>query len=174
MVEAQAGIALPAHAAIVPEGVERLLRVELAQRVGPAAADQPPEGGAAIRMDQRVVVPGPRLIDVEIGRRNVEVAGKHDGRAAPAQRGRMLPQPFQPGQLVVEFRPGPGISVWRVDGGDQHAAHGRLDVARLNVGRIARQFRPCQHGCSAAGQDGHAVPRPLAGPDGVVAGPGEL
>ena len=55
VVEAQAGIALLAHAAIVPEGVERLLRVELAQRVGPAAADQPPEGGAAIRMDQRVV-----------------------------------------------------------------------------------------------------------------------
>ena len=57
VVEAQAGVPLPAHALVVPEGVEALLRVELTQCVGPAAADEPSERGAAVGMDQRIVVP---------------------------------------------------------------------------------------------------------------------
>jgi hypothetical protein len=131
MVEPQARVARPAHTFVVPERVDPLVRIFLAQRVGPALAQKFFERRAAFGLDQRVVVVGFRRIDVELGRRDVVVAGKHDRRAGLSQRGRVFVQPRVPGELVVEFRAGLGIAVRRVEGGDEHAVDGGLDVARL-------------------------------------------
>ena len=45
----------------------------------------------------------------------------------------------------------------------------RLDIARLPVVRIARQFAPRHDRLAAARQDGNAVPGLLAAPHGAVA-----
>ncbi len=54
VVEAKAGVALPAVAAVVPESEELLFRVDLAQCVEPALIDKAPEGCAAFRLDEGV------------------------------------------------------------------------------------------------------------------------
>lgn len=51
MVEPETGIALPAHALVVPEGVDALLRMEITQGVCPTAADEPTEGASAFGVD---------------------------------------------------------------------------------------------------------------------------
>ena len=77
MVDPQAGIARVGVPEIVPEGVDRLVRMERAQRVGPALVEQPEEGRAHLGREQRVVEPALGLVDVELGRHDVEVAGEH-------------------------------------------------------------------------------------------------
>jgi hypothetical protein len=57
MVKSQPRVALEAVADIVPESVDALARMLFAQRVGPAQLDQAREGCAALRLDQRVIVP---------------------------------------------------------------------------------------------------------------------
>ena len=57
MIEPQAGVALPPVPHVVPEGVDALVGMERAQRVGPALLDKAGIGGAALGLHQRVVIP---------------------------------------------------------------------------------------------------------------------
>ena len=77
----------------------------------------------------------------------------------------------EPGQLVVEFRPGLRIAVGQIDAADQDAADGGLDVARLIILRIAGQGGPRHDRLRSPRQDGDAVPGPLPAPHGVISGP---
>ena len=170
VVEPQARVARPAVPHVVPVGVDAVVRMQRADRIGPALGEQPLEGGAAFRLHQRVLVVGVRVIDVERRRHHIVVAGEHDRHAFVEQRLRMPAQPFEPGELVGEFRPGLRIAVRRVEAADQDAADGRLDVAALRVLRVAGQLAARAHRRPAARQDRHPVPRLLAAPDCVVAG----
>ena len=51
----------------------------------------------------------------------------------------MRPQPPEPVELVVEFRPGLRIAVRQIDAGDDDAVDGGLDVARLVIVAVAGQ-----------------------------------
>src|SRR6185312_8430912 len=62
-----------------------------------------------------------------------------------------------------------GVAVRRVDRGHQHAAHRRLDVPGLPVGRIAGQGVAGDDGLRAARQDGDAVPAALPRPRRCIA-----
>jgi hypothetical protein len=53
---------------------------------------------------------------------DVVVAGEHHRQPGREQLGRMPMQPLDPGELVVELRPGLRIAVRRVERGDEHAA----------------------------------------------------
>src|SRR5690606_11334955 len=77
MVEAQSGIAAPAISHVVPEGVDSIIRVNPAECIRPAAADQPPECRTALRLDQGIIVPGAGWIYIEIRGGHVEVASQH-------------------------------------------------------------------------------------------------
>src|SRR5579864_1931865 len=57
MVEPQARIARPAVSFVVPEGVHRLLRVDVANRVRPALLEERGKRGAALWLDQSILVP---------------------------------------------------------------------------------------------------------------------
>ena len=144
--------------------------MQRADRIGPALLENALERGAAFRLDQRILGVGFRRIDIEVGRHDVVVAGEHDRHARAMELARMPREPREPGELVVEFRTGLRVAVRRVQGCDQHALHGRLDVAALRVGRIARQCGAGQHRLGAARQDRHAVPRFLSAPDRAIAG----
>ena len=63
-----------------------------------------------------LVVPG---IDVGLGRHDVVVAGENDRHAGRHQLRGMGDQALEPGELVVELGPGPGIAVGQVQRGDQ-------------------------------------------------------
>ena len=73
------------------------------------------------------------------------------------------------GQLVVEFWTRLRTAVEQIDAADQNTADGGLDVAPLDIARITGQRRVRNDRLGATGQYGHAVPRSLPAPYGLVA-----
>ena len=114
VVDAQAGVARVGVPEIVPERVDPLAGMQRAQRVGPALRDKPAKGFAHLGAEQRVVDPALRLVDVELGRHDVVVAGEHDRRAGREQLGGVRDQPLEPAQLVSRISgPGAGLPFGR-------------------------------------------------------------
>ncbi len=105
-----------------------------------------------------------------VGRHDVVVAREHDRHAGLVERGGVTREPLEPGELVVEFRPGLRVAVRRIERSDQHAVDRGLDVAALGVVRIARQLGARDDRHHAARQDRDAVPGLLAAPHRLVAG----
>jgi hypothetical protein len=64
----------------------------------------------------------------------------------------MRDQPLEPGELVLEARPGLRVAVRQIDRRDDQV------VAAVRVVRIARQPAPAQHGVDAAGEHRDTVP----------------
>jgi hypothetical protein len=78
-------------------------------------------------------------------------------------------QALQPGELVIEFRAGLGVSIGSVDRCDEQAVDGRLEIAALPIGGVAWQVhasdnrRPPRKNC-------HAIPAPLPAAYRMIAG----
>ena len=168
MVEPQARVAFPAPAEIMPERVHRRVRVQRPDGVGPALIQDARESRPALRLHQRVLRPGFAWIDVERSRHDVVVAREHGRDVILDEAGGVLPQPFEPGELVVEFRPGLRIPVRRVEAADQDPADRGFEVAALPVGRIAGEGGARDERRGAARQDRDAVPALLALPDRAI------
>ena len=158
---------------IFPERVDPLVGMQRPQRVGPALRDQAAIGVAHLRPEQGVIDPALRRIDVEIGRHDVEVAGQNGRRAAVQKAFGVARQPFEPAQLVIEFRARRRIAVRQIEASDDQAADRRFDVAAVRVVGIARQAAAGLHRLGAAGEDRHAVPALLPVPDRAIAGGAE-
>src|SRR6202041_474730 len=141
----------------------------VADRITPALRYQRLERRAALGLDQRVLVPRPRRIDIKFGGRDIVVARQYDRNILLQEFRGMQPQPLEPCQLVLEFWAGLRIAVRQIDAGDDDAFDGGFDVARLAIVAIAGQLRPDQHRLAFTRQDGDAVPGLLAAPDRAVA-----
>src|SRR5689334_9228179 len=96
VVDAQPRVAFPMLAEVVPEGEYLLAGIELADRVRPALGEEPPVALAALRLQQRVLLPRACVVDVEVGRHDVEVADERDRPAAAIQSGRVLDEALEP------------------------------------------------------------------------------
>jgi hypothetical protein len=131
MIEAQPGVAAPGEAEIVPEGVDRLARVQVADRVGPALLEQAGVERADLRREQGIVLPPLGPVDVEVGGHDVVVARQHHGRAAGEEVGGVGEEAVEPGELVVELRSRPRVAVGEVEATDEDARDRGLDVAAL-------------------------------------------
>jgi hypothetical protein len=81
VIEAKSCITLPSRTFAVPEGVDALVRMEMADRVRPTPAEEPLEGGPAFRLYQCVVIPRGRRINVEVGWSRIVVACQYHWRA---------------------------------------------------------------------------------------------
>ena len=79
-------------------------------------------------------------------------------------------QPPEPSQLVVEFGTRLRIAVGQIDAADEDAVDRGLDIPGLIILRIAGQRSPCHDRLRVPRENGHAVPRPLPAPYGVIAG----
>ena len=121
------------------------------------------------RLDQRILVPGFRRVDVEGRGRDVVVAGEDHRDLRRLQIGGMGDQAIEPGELVVELRPRLGIAVGQIDRGDEQPLDRGLDIAALAVLGIAGQGIARQHRLGALGQDGDAVPGLLPPPHRAIA-----
>src|SRR5690606_26968246 len=74
VVEPEACVALPALSHGVPECVDALAGMLVSKGIGPAAADQRSVCGTRLRLNQCILVPRLGGVDVEIGRRHIEIA----------------------------------------------------------------------------------------------------
>ncbi|KUL97370.1 hypothetical protein DK26_01515 [Bosea sp. WAO] len=123
----------------------------------------------AFRLDQRILVPRPCRINVEIGRSDIVVAGQDDGDAGGNQASCMRMKSLEPGELIVELWPWLGISIRQIDAADKNAPDRSFNVAALAVGLVARQLGLREYGICSAREDGNAVPSLLAPPDNAIA-----
>jgi hypothetical protein len=136
--------------------------------VGPALFQQPLIRLARRGLQQGVLFPGRRVVDVEIGGHDIEVATEHHRLLRPIQRLRMRVQPLEPLQLVVELRPRLRIAVRQVNARDTQPVNVRLDVPTVCVIRIAGQAAADLYRLDASGENRHAVPRQLPMPDAAI------
>jgi hypothetical protein len=82
----------------------------------------------------------------------------------------MFLQPFEPAQLVIEFRTGRRITVWQIETSYDQAIDLRFDIAAVRIIRVARQTAADQRRLVGALQDRHPISGFLAMPDGAIAG----
>ena len=168
-VHAKAGVAAE-RVVVDPEGVYALGRMEVPRRIDPALREQPFVQGAGLGLEDGVEAPEPRVVDVGVGRHDVEIAGQDDVTSRIHQRARVRDQSLEPGQLEIELRPRLRIAVWQVDRRDPEAEHVDFEIARLQIARIAGQAAPHFARRGAAREDGDAVMGALSVPDRTVAG----
>lgn len=76
-------------AEVVPESIDGLGRMEIADSIGPALGDEGMEGRSGFRTEKGVVDPAFGFVDVLLGGHHVIVAGEDNGFAAPEERGRV-------------------------------------------------------------------------------------
>ena len=168
MVDAQARVALEGVPPVFPEGVDALLRMQLADGVGPALGEKVRIGFPDLRAEQRIVAPALRRINVEIRRHDIEIADQRGGKIEGQKVGRVGLQPLEPTQLVVEFGTWRRIAVRQVEAADQDAVDGGLDIAAVAVVGIAGQAAARQDRGCIPGEDRDTVPTFLSMPDGLV------
>src|SRR6185295_12262030 len=168
VIDPQAGVALPVIAEEIPERVDALVRVQLAQRIDPALREQPLICVARLRLQQRIFLPALRIVDVEVRRDDVVVAEQHDRLARRIQRLRVLDQPLEPLELVFELRTRLRIAVGQIQAADDDAAHFRFDVAAVRIVGIAGQTAADLDRVRALRENRHAVERGLAVPDRAI------
>src|SRR3974390_1263774 len=99
MVDAQPRIACIGMAEVVPERINRLPRMQSAQRVGPPLHEQ-----CAIRLtelgpEQRIIDPALGRVDIELGWNDVVVAREYDGCACLEQRRGVRDEALNPAEL---------------------------------------------------------------------------
>src|SRR6185437_2776187 len=74
VIDSQTRVALEVIAKEVPERVEPFLRMAGAQGIHPALIEQTLVGGAGLRLQQRVLPPAFRIVDIGVGRHHVVVS----------------------------------------------------------------------------------------------------
>jgi hypothetical protein len=174
MIEAEAGVPLPAIPPVVPDRVDGAFGVDLAQGVDSALIAQPLVCSTTLRLDQGVVVIRCRRVDVSRLGCHVVVTGQHHRQTACPESCRVRPQPLEPSELVGELGSRLRIAVGRVERGDQRVVDRGLDIAALLVGRIARQCCPGEDQLSTTRQDRDAVPCRLAATRDAIVEDGAL
>src|SRR5882672_1034044 len=170
MVDPQARITRPVVTEEIPKAVDALLRMQRADRVRPALREQSLVGGAAGRLQQCVLLERAGVVDVEVGRQHIVVAGEHHGLVGRGKRLRMLDQALEPGELVVELRARLRVAIRKVETGDADTANARLQETAMRVVRITGQPAPDFDRRAAPRQDRDSIEGRLTMPHRFVAG----
>jgi hypothetical protein len=165
MVDAYAGITRVSVAEIVPERIDRLLRVQFPDGIGPALREKLSISCPRLGKEQGIVHPALRLVRIQFGRNNVVVPGQND-RLIKCDKAFCIPrQACEPSKLVFEFRPRCRIAVRKVQAADQDAINVCLDISAVKILGIAWQSSPRLFRLPTASQDGDTIPSFLTVPN---------
>jgi hypothetical protein len=137
MVDPQTGVSLPSIPQVVPERVHRLARVQSPDRVHPSLFRQLSKGCPARGLNESVLVPRLRGVDVLLSRNDIVVPCEHDGHSCGQKLGRVGRQSAKPSELVIEFGTRLRIPVGRVERRNHDPIHCRFDVPALRVAEVA-------------------------------------
>ncbi|MNX73237.1 hypothetical protein D3C86_1046260 [compost metagenome] len=119
MVNPQSCVSLESAAPIFPEGVDGVMRMEMANRVRPSLVEQALVGGLHLGCEEGVVTPSLRRIDVHVRRHDVEISGDDDWCIEVDQGPHMVVEPLEPAQLEIELGARTGIAVGKIETRDQ-------------------------------------------------------
>ena len=97
------------------------------------------------------------MINVGIGRHNIEIARQNDRRVQAMKFGCVLQEPSHPGEFVVKFRTRLRIIVRGIKRCDEHVRDGRLHVPALPVRWISRE-RGARQDWTGAAENRDAIP----------------
>jgi hypothetical protein len=111
VVETQAAVAFPSFPLVIPEGIHRLFGMKRANRIGPTLRQQALIRSAAVGLQKGVMIPGLRLVDVEVCRHNIIISRQNDRRSGRVKFCRVGVQSLQPGELVVKLGGGLRVSL---------------------------------------------------------------
>lgn len=76
MIDTKAGVARERLPEILPEGINPLVRMQQAESVRSSHGDQLGIGGPHLRIEQGIIAPPLRGVDIQVSRHDVEVADK--------------------------------------------------------------------------------------------------
>src|SRR5438445_13328257 len=119
MIDPDAGVALEGIAPVMPESVDPLVGMEVPDRVGPALSDELAIFFTRFRSEQGVLRPALRLVDVYLGWNDIIITDEDCRQLAVEQVLRVLFQPVEPGEFVVELRSRFRIAVGRIHVADE-------------------------------------------------------
>src|ERR1700722_1315809 len=151
----------------MPERVHRLCGVKSPHRVQPSLFRQSSKGAPALWLNQRVLVPRLRSIDVVISWNDVVVAREHYGYSCGQKFGAVRQESPQPSELVIKFWTGLRVPVGRIKRSDDDPIYCRFDVPALGVGWVAGQLTQGLDRFPFR-EDGDPVPCLLTSPDRLV------
>ncbi len=120
MIDPQARVTHPGISEVIPESIDALVWMQLPYGVGPAQSDEACEGFPYFRPKKRIIKPAFRLVDIQISRDNVVVAGENGGRFRGEQIFCMFRQALYPTEFVIELGAGCWIAVGKIKAGDEH------------------------------------------------------
>src|SRR5262249_11336088 len=110
------------------------------------------------------------LVDVPLGRNDIEISRQYDGRCAADELGGVPGETLEPAQLVVESRTGCRVAVRQVEATDGDLPDLRFDVAAMGILGIAGEHAADLGELVPTGEYRNAVPALLAVPDHSVTG----
>ena len=139
MIDADACIPSVAVAEIIPESVDRFLRIQMPDGVGPALLEQILVRSTGLGEEQCVVDPPFWFVGIEFSWNDVAVSGENDRLVVSDEFLCIGREPLKPFQLVVELGAGCRITVGEIQATDQHAVDLCLDVAAVQIVRVAWQ-----------------------------------
>ncbi len=142
MVDANAAIMLERLPEVIPEGeLPGLLRMQRAEGIAVAKAEQGTVSRSRLRLEERVMDPRGRLVTVDILGDDIEVAADQHGHIFFQPSAHLLMQPIHPGQLVGELIAADRIAVRKIDIDDADAKDCGFQISRVTVRLITGERR---------------------------------
>src|SRR4051812_48027717 len=118
---------------VIPERVDRLLWKFFPDGIAPALRQEALVALARFGLEQSVVAPGTRVVDIKVGRNNVVVASKEYWFAQLRKGSGVTDEAFEPLQFVVELWAGLRVAIGQIKAADCDSVYVRFQVAAVRI-----------------------------------------
>src|ERR1035441_6392068 len=140
MIDANASIVLESQPKIIPEReLAALIGVQRPKGVCIAHVQHCAIPGARLRLEERIVDPGRRLVTIDVLWDNVKIPANDRGNRALQPDAHLGGETLHPCQLVFELRSPHRVTVGKVDVDDTNSANQCLEEARMAILLISRE-----------------------------------
>src|ERR1700716_922922 len=168
VINAQTGVAHISISKVIPERIDLCVGMQDPYGIGPSLAKQSRKRFTHLDSEQGIVNPSLWFVYIPLCGNDVVIAGKDHWGTSGDELGGMSEKAIKPAQFVVEFPTRRRVAVGQIQATDYDAIDHRLDVATVNIIRIAGKCTPdlCRFGIPS--QDSDPVPAFLSMPDRSV------
>src|ERR1051326_1872196 len=133
VIHAYARISTEGISKVVPIGIDRLIRMGLANGARPTLCNQFRIGLTGLRKEHGIPDPALRLVGVEWRRDGVVIAAENDRPPRFYQRSCIGYETIKPRELVIELRSWRRVAVRKIDAADGQTINLGFEIAALQV-----------------------------------------